>query len=146
MASNLRKMNTMGSVVLDGFRCKPKVLDPNKPIMFYKYILHVCVDKRCSSAGSAKKANELRELLKEMHLDRGADRIKISKSLCYGACRYKQVSTIFANTQADVEPSHNGVWLKATHTYDKKKWQALFMALKENRALDEFEQIEMKIF
>lgn len=146
MASNFLKINTMGSEVITGYRCKPKVLDPNKPIMFYKHIVHVCIGKRCSSAGSSNKADQLRELVKEMHLDRGAERIKISKSLCYGACRYKQVATIFANTQADAEPSHNGVWLKATHEYDEQKWRRLFLALKENRPLDAFEQIEMKIF
>ena len=91
------KINTMGSEVVDGFECKPKILDPNKPIMHYKNIVHVCVDKRCAAQGSSKKADELRELLKDMNLDTGYERMKVSKSFCYGACRYKQVANIFSN-------------------------------------------------
>lgn len=140
------KINTMGSEVVDGFECKPKVLDPNKPIMHYKNIVYVCVDKRCSSKGSDKKADELRELLKDMNLDTGIDRMKVSKSYCYGACRYKQVANIFSNIQNNGNPKHNNIWLKKTHKYDLEKWKELFLALKENRDLNDFEQIKMKVY
>jgi len=140
------KINTMGSEVVDGFECKPKVLDPNKPIMHYKNIIYVCIDKRCSAAGSSKKADELRELLKDMNLDVGEQRIKISKSLCFGACRYKQVANIFSNTQANGIEEHNNIWLKKTQDYEIEKWKDLFIALKENRSLNGFEQIEMKVY
>ncbi len=145
MAENI-KINTMGSEVVDGYECKPKVLDPNKPIMHYKNIVYVCVDKRCASQGSTKKADELRELVKDMKLDVGEDRLKISKSFCYGACRYKQVANIFSNTQDNGNLEHNNIWLKQTHKYDLKRWEELFLALKENRDLNNFEQIKMKVF
>jgi len=140
------KINTMGSEVVDGFECKPKVLDPNKPIMHYKNIVYVCVDKRCSEAGSNKKADELREIVKDMNLDNGEHRIKISKSFCYGACRYKQVANIFSNTQENGHRKHNNIWLKETHEYDTEKWEELFLALKQNRYLNKFKQIKMKVF
>jgi cobalt-precorrin 5A hydrolase len=114
--------------------------------MHYKNIVYICVDKRCASQGSAKKADELRELLKEMELDIGINRLKISKSFCYGACRYKQVANIFSNTQDNGKPKHNNIWLKQTHKYDTKKWEELFLALKNNRDLNDFEQIKMKIY
>ena len=140
------KINTMGSEVVDGYECKPKVLDPNKPIMHYKNIVHICVDKRCAAAGSAKKADELREIVKDMGLDVGKDRIKISKSYCYGACRYKQVANIFSNEQANGQRKHNNIWLKETQTYDTDKWIELFTTLKQNRYLNKFKQIKMKVY
>ncbi len=146
MANEQTKINVMGSEVEDGFMCKPKVLDPNKPIMHYKTMVHVCVDKRCGEAGSSKKADELREIVKNMNLDTGEHRIKISKSFCYGACRYKQVANIFSNTQDNGQRKHNNIWLKETHEYDTKKWEDLFLALKENRYLNKFKQIKMKVF
>ena len=146
MTDKQTKINVMGSEVEEGFMCKPKELDPNKPIMHYKTIVHVCVDKRCSEAGSAKKADELREIVKDMDLDTGKHRVKISKSFCYGACRYKQVANIFSNTQDNGQRKHNNIWLKETHEYDTKKWEDLFLALKENRYLNKFKQIKMKVF
>ena len=140
------KINVMGSEVEEGFECKPKVLDPNKPIMHYKNIIHVCVDKRCSDAGSSKKADELREIVKDMGLDTGKHRVKISKSFCYGACRYKQVANIFSNNCENGQRKHNNIWLKETHEYDTDKWIELFTALKENRYLNKFKQIKMKVF
>jgi len=144
--TNRTKINTMGSEVVEGFECKPKVLNPGKPIMHYKNIVYICVDKRCSNKGSSKKADELRELLKKMKLDIGYDRIKVSKSFCYGACRYKQVANIFSNTQNNGLESHNNIWLKQTDMYDTSKWEDLFLALKNNRELNDFEQIKMKIY
>lgn len=144
--NTLKKSNTMGSEVEKGYECKPKTLDPNKPIMHYKNIIYICVDKRCSIAGSNKKADELRELLKSMDLDRGKDRIKISKSLCFGACRYKQVANIFSNTQANGNIKHNNIWLSATHKYNLKKWEELFLDLKNDKELNNFKQINMKVY
>jgi len=143
---DISKINNMGSVVVDGFECKPKILDPNKPIMHYKNIVHICVDKRCASKGSSKKADELRQIVKDMGLDVGENRIKISKSFCYGACRYKQVANIFSNEQANGQRKHNNVWLKNTDEYDISKWIDLFTALKENRYLNKFKQIKMKVY
>jgi cobalt-precorrin 5A hydrolase len=143
---NKPKINTMGSEVVDGYECKPKILDPDKPIMHYKNIVYVCVDKRCSGAGSSKKADELRDIVKDMNLDTGEQRIKISKALCFGACRYKQVANIFSNEQANGQRKHNNIWLKETDQYDTQKWTELFMALKENRYLNKFKQIKMKVY
>ncbi len=36
------RLNLRGSEVVDGFVCKPKKLDPNKPIMHYKSHILVC--------------------------------------------------------------------------------------------------------
>jgi len=142
----MKKINIMGSEVVDGFECKPKELDINKPMMHYKNIINVCVDKRCSENGSTKKADDLRELIKECELVKGKNRIKVTRTFCQGACRHGQVANIFANTQRNGLEKHNNIWLRKTHTYDITKWKELLFALKDGKDLDNFEQIEMKVF
>ncbi len=142
----MKKINIMGSEVVDGFECKPKELDVNKPMMHYKNIINICVDKRCSKNGSAKKADDLRELIKECDLVKGENRIKVTRTFCQGACRHGQVTNIFANTQRNGLEKHNNIWLRKTHTYDIAKWEELLFALKYGKDLDNFEQIEMKVF
>jgi len=142
------KINIMGSEVADGYECKPKILDPNRPIMHYKTLIYVCSDERCSRASGdgVDRAKELREIVKELHLDRGESRIKISRSMCQGACRYRQVMQINENTDANGYLRNNGIWLKGTHRYTKDKYKRLFQKLSSNDSLDEFKQIDMKIF
>ena len=136
--------NVMGSEVKEGYKCKPKVLDKNKPMMHYKYILHICSDKRCGQKGSYNLANELREIVKELGFDRGENRIKIAKSFCYGACRYKQVANIFANSDTLVE--NNNIWLKGVDEYSKKEWVELFKNLVENKSISSSKKIKMQVF
>jgi len=140
------KINIMGSEVVEGFECKPKVLDVNKPMMHYKNIINVCVDKRCSKNGSSQKADDLRELIKECDLVSGKNRIKVTRAFCQGACRHGQVVNIFSNTQSNGLEKHNNIWLRKTHEYNKLKWVELLYAIRDGKDLDRFEQIEMKIF
>jgi len=140
-----KKINLMGSEVVDGFECKPKKLDPNKPIMHYKTLVYVCEDERCAKGGK-NKAQTLREIAKELNLHNGKNRIKISRSLCQGACRYRQVIQINENTKANGYEPNNGVWLKHTHKFSKKRYKELFLTLSQNKTLDDFEQIDMKVF
>ena len=141
-----RKINIMGSEVVDGFECKPKVLDANKPMMHFQNIINLCVDKRCSSNGSSKKADELRELIKKVNLVKGEHRIKVTRTFCQGACRHGQVANIFSNSQQNGLEKHNNIWLRKTHNYDLKKWEELLFCLRDAKDLDAFEQIEMKVF
>ena len=70
------KINDMGNEVVEGFTCKPKDFDPNRPIMHYKSLLMICDDERCSKAGGGAKAEDLRNILKDMGLNQGKNRIK----------------------------------------------------------------------
>jgi len=88
------RLNEMGSEVVEGYTCKPKDYDPNRPIMHYKTLLLLCDDERCGKAGKIDKASHLREILKDMGLNKGANRIKISRTGCYGACRFRQVCQV----------------------------------------------------
>lgn len=141
-----KKYNTMGSEVAEGYICKPKKVDPNKPIMFFKTQIFICDGERCSKANKVEDlAGKLRDLLKELGLHRGANRIKISRTNCFGACRFRQVAVVFENTKANGNLSNNNIWLKNIHKYDENRWRELFIDLSKNNSLDEldYEQVPM---
>lgn len=136
----------MGSEVVDGYVCKPKKLISDKPIMYFKTQIFLCDGERCSVANKNKElAAHLRELLKRMQLHTGKNRIKISRTNCFGACRFRQVAVVYENTKANGCLANNNIWLKNIHKYDMKKWEALFNDLSSNHALEnlEYEQVPM---
>jgi hypothetical protein len=140
----------MGQEVVEGYSCKPKDYDPNRPIMHYKSMLLICNGERCAKAGKIDKASHLRELLKEMGLNRGKNRIKITRTGCYGACRFRQVCQIVENTQSNGNPKNNALWLRYTHNFSDSKWKEIFRLLSEDKILlDELDIenfIPMKIY
>ena len=141
------KTNIMGSEVVEGYECKPVLLDPNKPIMHYKTMIYVCTDERCKSASKCEdKAKDLRDILKDIQLHTGENRIKISRSACQGACRFRQVMQINENTKANGFEENNGIWLKNTHKFTKEQYIELFETLASNKPLDKFKQIDMKVY
>ncbi|MBL0721676.1 MAG: (2Fe-2S) ferredoxin domain-containing protein [Sulfurovum sp.] len=135
MKDNL-KINEMGSEVVEGFVCKPKNYDASRPIMHYKTIITICDGERCSNAGKIDKATHLREIIKDMGLNKGKNRIKISRSGCYGACRFRQVCQINENTRVNGNIENNGLWLKHTHNFNYNQWREIFTILVENRSLE----------
>ena len=142
-----KRFNIMGSEVVDGFACKPKKLDPNKPIMHYKSHLFICEGERCKSACKDDSiADTLRGYVKDIGHIKSASRIKVSRSNCYGACRFRQVAVIFENTKSNGFLPNNNVFLKNVHKYDEKRWKELFNTLVSNIDLEEsdFDLIQMK--
>ena len=140
-----RTHNTMGSEVVDGYVCKPKKLDPDKPIMFFKTQIFICEGERCAKANKIENlANTLRELLCELGLHIGKNRIKISRTHCFGACRYRQVAVIFENTRVNGNLANNNIWLKNIHMYDIPKWRELLLDLSTNNTLEKYEQVPME--
>jgi len=144
------RYNEMGSEIVEGYTCKPKDYDPNRPIMHYITLLMICDDERCGKAGKIDKSAHLREILKEMGLNKGENRIKITRTGCYGACRFRQVCQVVENTQANGEPKNNAIWLKHTHLYSDDEWRNIFKLLSEGEiltdTLDEDAFIPMKVY
>jgi len=141
-----KRFNLMGSEVVDGFACKPKKLDPTKPIMHFKTHIFLCDDERCSKAHKSEHAaDDLRTILKEINLHKGPNRIKISRTNCFGACRFRSVANICENTRVNGFMPNNNVFLKNVHKYDKQKWIELFESLGENKLIDDldFTQVPM---
>jgi len=144
------RYNEMGSEIVEGYTCKPKDFDPNRPIMHYKTLLLLCDDERCGKAGKDDRATHLRELLKEMGLNKGKNRIKISRVGCYGACRFRQVCQITENTQTNGNPDNNALWLRHTHNFSDEQWREIFRLLSEDKPLlellDAKHFIPMKVY
>jgi len=144
------RINEMGSEVVEGYTCKPKDYDANRPIMHYKTLLMICDDERCGKAGKIDKASYLRDILKDMDLNKGENRIKISRTSCYGACRFRQVCQVTENTQANGNAQNNAIWLKNTHRYSDDEWRDIFKKLSNDIVLtQELSQehfIPMKVY
>ena len=138
--------NMMGSEVVSGFSCKPIKLIPEKPIMHFKTHIFICTDERCGGAHKNDNiASDLRDILKEIGLANAETRIKISRTGCFGACRFRSTANIFENTKMNGYEPNNNVWLRYIHKYSKEKWIELFKALSENKNIDDlnFQQIPM---
>jgi len=90
------------------------------------------------------KASELRAILKDMGLNKGKNRIKVSRTGCYGACRFRQVCQITENTQANGNSKNNALWLRHTHNFTEKDWRDLFTLLAEDKIL--LEELDSKHF
>ena len=144
------RLNEMGSEVVEGYTCKPKDYDPNRPIMHYKTLLLLCDDERCAKAGKIDKASELREILKDMGLNKGKNRIKVSRTGCYGACRFRQVCQVTENTQANGNLNNNAIWLRHTHNFKEEDWRRIFTLLSTDQdlknKLEDKHFIPMKVY
>ncbi len=144
------RVNEMGSEIVEGYTCKPKNYDASRAIMHYKSLLLLCDDERCGKAGKDDRATHLREILKDMGLNKGKNRIKVSRTGCYGACRFRQVCQITENTQANGNLLNNALWLKETHQFDDNQWRKIFEQLSEDKLvtdiLDENDFIPMKVY
>ena len=138
------RLNEMGSEVVEGYTCKPKDYDPNRAIMHYKTLLLLCDDERCGKASKGDKASYLREILKSMGLNKGKNRIKVSRTGCYGACRFRQVCQITENTQANGNAKNNALWLKHTHQFKEQQWRELFTMLSKDKIL--VEELDAEVF
>ena len=138
--------NMMGSEVVSGFTCKPVKLVPDKPIMHFKTHIFICTDERCGGAHKNENiAADLRDILKEIGLANTENRIKISRTGCFGACRFRSTANIFENTKMNGYEPNNNIWLRNIHKYSKEKWIELFKALAGNKNIDDldFQQIPM---
>ena len=144
------RINEMGSEVVEGYACKPKDFDPNRAMMHYKTLLLLCDDERCAKAGGENKAAHLRDIVRQMGLQKGKRRIKIARTKCYGACRFRQVCLVQENMQANGNATNCGLWLRHTHRFDDARWRAIFLALSEDRPLKSLlhssDFIEQKIY
>jgi hypothetical protein len=135
MSDKNPKINEMGNEVVEGFACKPVDYDATRPIMHYQSLLLVCDDERCHKAQRKDKSVELREILKSMGLNKGENRIKVTRTSCNGACRFRAVAQVTTNTRANGEVKNNGLWLKQTHKYSDDEWKNIFKILSNGEIL-----------
>lgn len=140
------KVNAMGSPVEEGCACKPKHKDPSKPMMWYRYHFLVCDGPRCRENQGNDKAERLRELLGAEGLDAGENRVKVTRTNCYGACRFGSVGLLYALSAEDL---NHGVWLKEMHVWSDSQWVEFFRHLNSGSSIREHYSdslIPMKVY
>jgi len=138
------KINAYGNEVVEGFQCKPKHVDLDRPMLFHRHHILLCEGKRCANAGSRNLAHDLRMILKDMGLAKGSNRIKISRTLCVGACRNRATLVIYERNQGETPSINNAQWLRNIDDFSEREWRQLFKALADNRSISQV--IEDKYF
>lgn len=123
------KINAHGSAVVKGYQCKPKHVDLNRPMLHYHHHILLCEGARCSKEGSKNLTHDLRTILKEIDLASGEKRIKISRTMCAGACRNRATMVIYERLAANETAVNNASWLRHIEDLSRTQWQALFHAL-----------------
>ncbi len=139
----------MGSDVAAGFSCKPETGDPEKPILFAAAQIFICAGERCRSCHPGDLAGSVRELVKAMGCDNGDDRIKVTRTGCNGACRYRAFAYAYQNGNAKSysRATSFSAW-KRVHEWTDEQWKELISSLREGRvseALREF-RVEDKVY
>jgi cobalt-precorrin 5A hydrolase len=132
-----QKINAYGNEVVAGYQCKPKHVALNRPMLHYRHHIFICEGLRCARAGSKNLAHHLRGMLKEMGLAAGEKRIKVSRSMCMGACRNRAMLVIYERPQPGTIAVNNGLWLRKVEAFSENQWRALFTALAEQRPIRE---------
>ncbi len=139
----------MGSKVVKGFTCKPQVLEQDKPIMFSAIQLFICDGERCNECASGDLAATLRELIKELGLNKGQQRVKVTRTYCNGACRYRQFAYTYKNTDApNFTPANAFTVWREVHKWSDEQWKELILSLTENTDTPNLEQfrVENKVY
>ncbi len=138
-ASKKHTSNTTANTNADtvGTKCAAKHsarhVDLNRPMLYHRHHLLLCDGKRCQQEGSEQLAHQLRSLLKQMGLNKGKQRIKISRSQCAGSCRNKIAMVIYERLTTDETPVNNGLWLKSIDLFTEDQWRELFQALADHQ-------------
>lgn len=125
----ISEKNAHGNEVVKGSKCKPKHVDLNRPMLHHRHHLLLCEGGRCSKEGSKNLTHDLRSLLKDMGLASGDDRIKLSRTMCAGACRNRATLVIYERLTAHETPVNNGCWLRNIENLSMTQWRELFSVL-----------------
>lgn len=141
--------NPMGSDVVKGFVCKPETSDPEKPILFAAAQIFVCDGERCKSCHSSDLAGKLRGLVRAQGCHNGDDRIKVTRTGCSGACRYRAFAFAYQNGNARnySRATSFSAW-KRVHEWNDDQWKELILSLRDGRtpeSLREF-RVEDKVY
>jgi len=129
------KENIFGNIVEDGYRCKPAQVDPERPLKNYKYHLFVCDSPRCHEACQGL-ADKLRNLAEKENLTTAEHRIKITRSFCFGSCRFRSAAVIYSNPAFE-KSVNDGLWIRNTQDITDEMWVIIFNKLYKNEPVKE---------
>ncbi|MCK7484384.1 MAG: cobalt-precorrin-5B (C(1))-methyltransferase [Bacillus subtilis] len=98
--------------------------------MYCAIQIFVCDGERCKQTREENLADKVRDLVKELGLDRGERRVKVTRTLCNGACRYKNFVCVYKNAKSDNFSPDNCIehWRK-THEWTEDQWKELILSI-----------------
>src|SRR3989339_1431947 len=130
----MSKKNSMGSDVVEGFACKPKVLDEDKPIMFSAIQLFICDGHRCKVVQESDLAEKVRQLIRVLGFESGKDRVKVTRTQCNGACRFKNFAYVYRNAKAKNFTQDNSfsAW-KWVDQWSDDQWKEFILSMAEGK-------------
>jgi cobalt-precorrin 5A hydrolase len=145
----MSRKNPMGSDVVEGFACKPETIDPDRPILFAAAHIFICDGERCRSCYPFDVTGKLRELIKKMDHHKGDDRIKVTRTGCNGACRYRAFAYAYQNGNARSYTIATcfSAW-KNVHGWTTDQWKELISSLLEGRTPESLREfaVEDKVY
>ena len=104
--------------------------EKNKPIMFSASQIFVCDGKRCNEVQTENVAGKVRSLAQSLGYDKGKNRVKITRTFCNGACRFKSFAYVYQNTKAEnftIEQAYSA-WKKVEEWTDDQ-WKELIISV-----------------
>ena len=108
----------------------------DQPLAEYRSHLVFCSIEPCIPENESKAfAHRLRGLARDLGMNSGERRMKITRSLCCGACRKGSVSVVYENLQPGETPVNNGSWIAHGDELSDHQWQEVFKAIDERRPL-----------
>ncbi|MDA0149605.1 cobalamin biosynthesis protein [Vibrio sp. LaRot3] len=123
------KLNAYGNPVVEGFACKPRHPDLNRPMLHHRFHIMLCEGGRCAKKGSKAMTHALRDILKHVGLNSGEQRIKVSRTQCVGACRQKATLVIYERANAEQIGPNHALWLRNIEEFSHQQWCDLFLSL-----------------
>lgn len=145
----MSRKNAMGSEVEEGFACKPKDMDINKPIMYSAAQIFICEGHRCSPTSDISLTDKVRELVKNLGNDRGSSRVKVTRTQCQGACRFRNFMCAYRNANAiNFTPENSFSAWKRVNQWSDEQWHELIKFLAEGvepQSITDF-KVEDKIY
>jgi len=145
----MKKINSMGSEVAEGFKCKPEIFDKNKPVMFSAVQIFVCDGKRCKESQPENLAEKVRNIVRELGFDKGENRVKITRTHCNGACRFKNFAYVYKNVKSEnFNPDTAYSAWKRVHEWTDEQWKELILSLITGKIPDSLSdfRVEDKIY
>ena len=109
----------------------------NLPLASYRSHLVFCGIEPCVPETESKAfATRLRKLSRQLGLNAGERRLKITRSHCCGACRSGSVSVIYEALQPGETAINNGRWIAHGDELTDDQWLTVFQAIDERQPLD----------
>ncbi len=144
----MKKNNPSQSKKGKELQSKPNKTDKKEQIPFTLAQIFICEGKKCKGKSGEDTAKKLKKIVKKMDLDKGENRIKVTKTLCDGSCSLGQFSYSYKNSKSEKFSKENAftAW-KNVHKWTESQWTELLLFLAKNKPYSTIDssKVEQKV-